>query len=359
MTDKLPPVLPPVPPPVPPAVLPRVVVVPGDANGIGPELTAKFFASGPAGARLVLAGDEQVVRLGESQAGTALNLFPVGDDFAGVDDAPPDAVPFVARPALSAADIAPGTLSAECGRASLADVEFAAAAVARGIADGVLFAPLNKAAMKAGGMSAQDELHHLADKLGRRGPISEINILADGPWTSRVTSHIPLRAVADMIDGEKIVAAGILLAAALRDFGIAAPRVAVAALNPHAGDGGNFGREEIDIIAPAVSRLRDGGVDASGPFPADTLFVRAMDGAFDAVVTMYHDQGQIALKLAGFHRGVTVQGGLPVPVATPAHGTAFDIAGKGAANPGATFAAFEVVRRMAANRKKNRKGKTK
>ena len=333
---------------------PLIVVTPGDANGVGPELTAKLLAAGPPpGARVVLVGDEKVVRLGASQAGAALELFPVAEDFSGMDAAPPGATPFAARGKVPAEELRPGQASAACGRAALEDLEFAADAVARGRADGALFAPLNKAAMKAGGMAAQEEVHHLAARLHCQGPVSEINIIASGPWTSRVTSHVALREVAELIDGEKIAASARLLAAALRDFGVSAPRVAVAALNPHAGDHGNFGREEPEVIAPAVARLREEGMDARGPFPADTLFVRAMDGEFDGVVTMYHDQGQIALKLAGFHRGVTVQGGLPIPIGTPAHGTAFDIAGRGAANLGATAAAFDIVRRLAENRKRS------
>jgi len=120
----------------------------------------------------------------------------------------------------------------------------------------------------------------------------------------------------------------------------------VAALNPHAGDGGNFGREEIDIIAPAVQSLQAAGLPVDGPWPSDTVFLKAIAKEIDAVVTMYHDQGQIALKLLGFSRGVTVQGGIPFPVTTPAHGTAFDIAGQGKANLGATRAAFDLACKM-------------
>ncbi len=132
----------------------------------------------------------------------------------------------------------------------------------------------------------------------------------------------------------------------MRDAGIAAPRIAVAGLNPHAGDGGNFGREEIDVIGPAVEDARRNGADVQGPFPPDTVFVRARNGAFDAVVTMYHDQGQIAMKLMGFDRGVTLMGGFPFPICTPAHGTAYDIAGKGIAHIGATRAAVLLAARL-------------
>jgi 4-hydroxythreonine-4-phosphate dehydrogenase len=133
----------------------------------------------------------------------------------------------------------------------------------------------------------------------------------------------------------------------MRVAGFERPRIAVAALNPHAGDGGNFGREEIDSISPAVENARSEGVEAEGPFPADTVFLRAKSGAFDAVLTMYHDQGQIAMKLMGFDRGVTLLGGFPFPICTPAHGTAYEIAGKGVADIGATRAAVLLAAEMA------------
>jgi 4-hydroxythreonine-4-phosphate dehydrogenase len=150
-----------------------------------------------------------------------------------------------------------------------------------------------------------------------------------------------------MITIDAVVNALELTARSLRAAGFEPPRIAVAGLNPHAGDGGNFGREEIDVIAPAVQRARERGVPAEGPFPADTVFVRARGGAFDAVLTMYHDQGQIAMKLMGFDRGVTVLGGFPFPICTPAHGTAYDIAGQGVANLGATRAALLLAVEMA------------
>ncbi len=142
---------------------------------------------------------------------------------------------------------------------------------------------------------------------------------------ARFTSHIPLRAVVDTISEERIHEAVHLIDRILRKSGVSRPRISVAALNPHAGDGGNFGREEIDIIEPAVRKLARSQMSVDGPWPSDTVFRKALTKEVDAVVTMYHDQGQIALKLLGFDRGVSVQGGLPFPVATPAHGTAFEI----------------------------------
>ena len=135
----------------------------------------------------------------------------------------------------------------------------------------------------------------------------------------------------------------------MRRAGFERPRIAVAGLNPHAGDGGTFGREEIDVIGPAVEGARSLGIEADGPFPSDTVFLRAKSGAFDAVLTMYHDQGQIAMKMMGFDRGVTLLGGFPFPICTPAHGTAYDIAGQGIANIGATRAAILLAAEMASS----------
>ena len=196
---------------------------------------------------------------------------------------------------------------------------------------GIVFAPLNKHALRLAGMTHEDELRWMAERLGVDGFTSEFNITGD-LWTSRVTSHVPLREVADAITGAGVIDAVRIVQRYLVAAGIAAPRIAVAALNPHAGDGGSLGREEIDVIAPAIESVRREGIDARGPLPSDTVFVAAKRGDYDAVVSMYHDQGQIAMKLMGFDRGVTLHGGLPVPVATCASGTAFDIVGRGIAN---------------------------
>jgi 4-hydroxythreonine-4-phosphate dehydrogenase len=199
--------------------------------------------------------------------------------------------------------------------------------------------------MKLGGLKHEDELHHFAAYFGVTGYFCEFNTLGS-LWTARVSSHVPLKDAASYVSRERIVAATRLIHASLRANGVDAPRVAVAAFNPHGGEGGTCGREEIDTIAPAVRELNDAGIPAQGPFPADTLFIKARDGEFDAVVTMYHDQGQIAIKLLGFSRGVTVQGGLPVAITTPAHGTAYDIAGLGRADVQATANAFAIACRM-------------
>ena len=172
--------------------------------------------------------------------------------------------------------------------------------------------------------------------------------------TVPVTTHIAYADVPQSLSIERIVMRGRTTVKGLqRQFGIEAPRIAVAGLNPHAGDGGNFGREEIDAIGPAVEEAVSDGIAAQGPFPADTVFLRAKGGAFDAVLTMYHDQGQIAMKLMGFDRGVTLLGGFPFPICTPAHGTAYDIAGKGIAGVGAARAAILLAAEMAQKQRRS------
>lgn len=236
-----------------------------------------------------------------------------------------------------------------CGAVVLQVLDLCMDGTKRGEVDAICFAPLNKQAMKLGGLKHEDELHHFAEYLGVSGYFCELNTLGD-LWTARVSSHIPLKDAAAMLSQERIVAATRLIYSSLQVSGIAAPKVAVAAFNPHGGDGGVCGREEIDIIEPAVRELRANGLPVDGPFPADTIFLKAQAGQYQAIVTMYHDQGQIAIKLLGFSKGVTVQGGLPVPITTPAHGTAYDIAGQGVADVNATLNAFKIAQRMGAAR---------
>ena len=200
--------------------------------------------------------------------------------------------------------------------------------------------------MTIAGLNAEDEHKYMARYLGFKGYHSEINVL-DELMTTRVTSHIGIKDVAEKINQDAVKRAVNLANDTLLRAGNMRPRIAVAALNPHAGDNGKFGREEIDILEPAINSFQELQMNVSGPWPSDTVFLKAQRGEVDAVVTMYHDQGQIAIKLMGFERGVTVAGGLPIPIATPAHGTAFDIAGQNKANVGAIKQAFDLLVRMA------------
>ena len=325
---------------------PRIALIPGDPAGIGPELVAKLLAAPDIRDRadMLLVGDRKVFELGCRQTGLELPLTPVADPLSDWRDAAPFA--WFEMETITEEEMRVAQVTEAGGRSSLRTLDQALDFATAGAVDAVMFAPFNKASMHLAGLSHDDELHYMAERLGATSYISELNTL-DGVWTSRVTSHIPLRAVADTIDGDRILQAIQLADTTLKRAGYARPRISVAALNPHAGDNGNFGREEIDIIRPAVERAAKLQIQVDGPWPSDTVFLKAKAREVDAIVTMYHDQGQIALKLMGFDRGVTVQGGLPVPVATPAHGTAFDIAGKGIAEVSATRAAFDIAYSMA------------
>jgi 4-hydroxythreonine-4-phosphate dehydrogenase len=309
---------------------PRIGLVLGDPAGIGAELAAKLLADAatPALAAVTVIGDARQLAAGARIAKVA-----------------PPAVEIDDRKNADPAVIGLGQVSAEGGRAALDNFRRALARAREGALDAIVFTPFNKQALRLGGMTFEDELRFAADFLGHRGPLGEFNVL-DRLWNARVTSHVPLARVAALLSVPRIVEAIALTDRSMRAAGTPQPRIGVAALNPHAGDGGAYGREEIEVIAPAIEAARAQGVDASGPFPADTVFLRARDGQFDAVVTMYHDQGQIAIKLLGFERGVTVLGGLPIPVTTPAHGTAYDIAGRGIANDRALKRAFEIAAGM-------------
>ena len=326
---------------------PVVALTLGDPAGIGPELIARLLARPDtcAQANVVLVGDQWLWEDGQQVAGAPIACEPVARLEAVRFRADTSRAAFLAIDTVRSAQVHRGQAEAAGGASVLSVLNLCLDATRAGHVDAICFAPLNKLAMKLGGLKHEDELHHFAAYLGVTGYFCEFNTL--GPmWTARVSSHVPLKDAASYITHDRIVAAARLIHDSLRANGVAAPRVAVAAFNPHGGEGGTCGREEIDVIAPAVHELNRAGVPVQGPFPADTLFIRARDGEFDAVVTMYHDQGQIAIKLLGFSRGVTVQGGLPVPIATPAHGTAYDIAGLGRANVEATANAFAIAARM-------------
>jgi 4-hydroxythreonine-4-phosphate dehydrogenase len=326
---------------------PVVALTLGDPAGIGPELIARLLARPEtmAQANVVLVGDAWLWEDGQPIAGVRIGCDPVAgfDEVRRRRDTSHPA--FLAVETVQPAQVQRGQAQASGGASVLDVLDRCLEAARAGHIDAICFAPLNKYAMKLGGLRHEDELHHFAERLGVTGYFCEFNTL-DALWTARVSSHVPLKDAAGYLTRERIVGAGRLIHESLRANGVAAPRVAVAAFNPHGGEGGTCGREEIDIIAPAVRELNEAGIAAQGPFPADTLFLRARDGEFDAVVTMYHDQGQIAIKLLGFSKGVTVQGGLPVPITTPAHGTAYDIAGQGKANVQATANAFAIACRM-------------
>ncbi|WP_295955282.1 4-hydroxythreonine-4-phosphate dehydrogenase PdxA [Rhodoferax sp.] len=330
-----------------PATQPVVALTLGDPAGIGPELIARLLGQtdATAHANIVLVGDAWLWAEGQKIAGVQVATQPV-HSFAEVRSRVDTSLPaWLPMDTVTAAQVVRSQAQAIGGASVLQVLNACMDATQRGEVDAICFAPLNKFAMKQGGLRHEDELHHFAEYLGVKTYFCEFNTLGD-LWTSRVSSHIPLKDAASYLTQERIQQAAALIYRSLQASGIATPKVAVAAFNPHGGDGGTCGREEIDTIAPAVAALQAQGIAVEGPFPADTIFLKARDGEYQAIVTMYHDQGQIAIKLMGFSKGVTVQGGLPVPITTPAHGTAYDIAGQGKADVNATYNAFRIAARM-------------
>lgn len=311
----------------------------GDRYGVGPELVARLpgIVQVSDGLRVVMVGDRRVFGQGQAAAGVS-DEIPIVTSF-GEAQAPWS---LLHRPCD--AELTPlGRVSAAAGREVLDTLGFLIEATKREEIAGIVYAPLNKQAMRDAGHAAGDELDFFRQHLPATAT-GEINILGE-IWTSRVTSHVPLREVGDLITPANVMRGIRLLADALAQAG-RQPRLAMAALNPHAGEGGAFGREEIDVLAPTIAEARAAGLDIAGPFSSDTVFPRAVGGAFNGVVTMFHDQGQIALKMIGLGQGITLLGGFPVPIATPGHGTAFDIAGTGKAKPDGLMAATRLVTRM-------------
>jgi 4-hydroxythreonine-4-phosphate dehydrogenase len=316
----------------------------GDRYGVGPELVAQLLATLPSRSdmRVAVLGDRRVFDRGRATKGLSGGYPTVGSlaDMQSLDE--PWAL--IHRP-FEAETEPLGRVEAAAGREVLETLGSLIEAATAGLIQGIVYAPLNKQAMRLGGHEAGDELDFFSGRLPAPGAVGEINIL-DALWTSRVTSHVPLRAVGDLITRNSVGRGINLIDSALKRAGRPQPRIAVAALNPHAGEGGAFGMEEIEVIGPAIAEAQARGVDVQGPFPSDTVFPRAVDGAYDGVVTMFHDQGQIALKLIGLGKGITLLAGFPIPIATPGHGTAYDIAGTGRARPEGLQAAVELAARM-------------
>lgn len=323
---------------------PLIALAMGDPAGISPELAARLIVSPrvAAAARVVVIGDRRILEAGAKAAGLTLNI----DTVESRDIGPAEHPVLIDLCNLDLKAVAVGEATLSGGRFALENFSYALRLADVGRVAAVCYTPLNKKAMRFAHPGYDDESRFIQELLQLDGRIKEFNVL-DTVWNARVTSHIPLKDVAANLSREAILAEIHLTVECLKRAGVDAPRLLVAGLNPHAGDGGSFGREEIDLIGPAVDAAAAEGCDVSGPYPADTVFLMALKGGYNAVLTMYHDQGQIAMKLIGFERGVTMLGGLAFPVCTPAHGTAYDITGKGVANPLASEEAVLLAARMA------------
>ena len=328
-----------------------IALVQGDPGGIGPELLVKLLCdeSVRSAANLIVVGAPEIFSRGEDQVGMKVEAVRHAE-FDSNSEIIDDEVLHLDMEVDGIGDAPVARVSVAGGRSSIKGLRKALELFRDGTADGVVFMPFNKEAMHLGGNEFTDELGFAREFFNLEARASEFNV-ANGMWNARVTSHVAMREVPDLLSIDNIEESILLTDRTLKSAGYERPRIVVAAFNPHAGDGGIMGDEEIRVIRPAVERARRRQISVVGPEPADTVWLRVRNGDFDAVVTMYHDQGQIAIKLLGFDRGVSVLAGLPVPVATPAHGTAFDIAGKNVANPVPAKNAFIMCLNMAGDQK--------
>ena len=322
----------------------NIALLLGDPSGIGPELISKLLTQNElSNANITIIGEKNILNAGDKISGNNSDLEIVTDF---------DEINFDKKNKFFL-DISKGNnkdynlseCSAESGETVLNALNLALELAKEKKIDAINFGPFNKTSLKLGGCKFDDELHHMADKLNVKSFFCEFNVV-DNFWTARVTSHIPIKEVPEHIKKDKIMKPIKLINEAMKLNGIENPRVAVQALNPHA----EFGNEEKDEIIPAIEEAKKLGINADGPLPCDTSFITAFKNKnHDCIVGMYHDALQSGLKAFGFDRGVTVQGGLPIPITTPAHGTAFDIAGKNQANLEPTLQSFKIALRMAQN----------
>jgi len=317
---------------------PVIGLIQGDPAGIGSELMVKLLLDQDVRDRadIAIIGAPSVIIRGESIVGESIDRTNVSQFSASLLS---DTLQHIDLEIENIDDVPLASVSAAGGRSSLAGLELAFKLSSTKQIDGICFLPFNKESMHLGGNPFLDEIGFARDYFGIDTAASEFNI-ANGMWNGRVTSHVAMKDVPSLLNQDRICQSIELAHNTLKMAGYDRPRIVVAAYNPHAGDNGLMGREEIDYIRPAVKQMQERQMQVSGPFPADTLWLKVRDGEYDVVVTMYHDQGQIAIKLLGFDQGVSLLAGLPVPVTTPAHGTAYDIAGQNKANLTPTRNAF-------------------
>ena len=317
----------------------------GDPTGIGPEICAKILGQPDilGRCRVRAFGDLRVFQMGQRIAQSPVTC-PIVSSLAEVNET--EVLAFIDMQNYDPTNMSLGEVDPTAGQSVGATLTEVIHLTDQCHLDAVVYAPLNKEALYRGGYRFKGEIHLFAHILQVTKGYGEMNMV-DNLWTSRVTSHISIAEVSQHITISNVTQAIQLASTTLQRAHIHTPRIGVAALNPHAGEGGLFGREEIDVIIPAIQAAQQQEIHALGPYAADTIFLRANMLKLDAIVSMYHDQGQIALKLLGFDRGVTVSAGLPITIVTPAHGTAFDIAGQGIADSSALRSAMLLAARMA------------
>ena len=322
----------------------NIALLLGDPSGIGPELVSKLLSEDVTNkANVIVIGEKNILENGHKISGKNTDLNYV-ENFEQINFDNGNKF-FLDISNGKNHDYKLSECSKESGESVLSALNLALELANQKKIHAINFGPFNKTSLKLGGNKYSDELHLMAEKLNVKNFFCEFNVI-DNFWTARVTSHIPIREVPNQIKKDKIIRPIKLINEAMKLNGIKQPRVAVQALNPH----GEFGTEEKDEIIPAIKEAKQIGINAEGPLPCDTSFITAYKNKnHDCIVGMYHDALQSGLKAFGFDRGVTVQGGLPLPITTPAHGTAFDIAGQNKANLEPTLNSFKIALTMAEN----------
>lgn len=319
---------------------PTIGLLYGDAAGVGPEIVAKALSNEEIlnSATWILIGDERIFNRGAKTVDRELSYQKVEN----IDDVKPEdsSLWLIDTKSTCPDETEMGVLSVESGKAAGDNLMIALNYAKDLKLDGLSYAPMNKSALFKGGYEFKDDIHLVASVFGLESGFSEVNVMND-VWFTRVTSHIPLKEVAENITKQSVLDSIYFANKIVSKAGIT-PKIAIAGLNPHAGDNGLLGDEENEIISPAIEEAKQNGVDAHGPFPADTIFLRLDKENYNCLLAMYHDQAQIGMKTMGFNKGVTISGGLPIVITTAAHGTAFDIAGKGIADPGAFEQALKL-----------------
>ena len=342
----------------PPSV---IAITMGDPAGIGPEITAKALANSElrAMARFLVIGDRRIAERAVAVTGVDLEVVPVPDAAATGDD--PGVLYLHDLDNVDHKSFEYGRLSGMCGQAAFESIDAAISLAMDRLVDATVTAPINKEALRLAGIPFAGHTEIYADKTGTDD--YAMMLVHDSLRVAHVSTHVSLREACDRVSRDRVGRVIHLAHAAVRDFGVRNPRIAVAGLNPHAGENGLFGREEIEQIAPAIQAARAEGLDVVGPLPPDTLFPMAAAGDYDCVVVMYHDQGHIPLKLLGFTydksagftevKGVNITLGLPIIRTSVDHGTAFDKAGTGSASEASMAQAIRYATRLAQQKHEN------
>jgi 4-hydroxythreonine-4-phosphate dehydrogenase len=327
---------------------PIIAITMGDAAGVGPEVIVKGLASGNIKAicRPLVVGEGSIIEAAIELTNSPLKLRPV----RGVEEVKGESgtIDLLDLHNLNRGDVVTGQVCPACGRAAMEYVAKAVGLALNGQVKAMVTAPINKVAAR---QADHGEMGHLEYIAKLTGATEYATMLVSGPLrVVHLTTHYSLKQACDHVTRERILARLKLAHGSFQGWGVGHPRLAVAALNPHAGEGGLLGSEEIEEIAPAIQDARASGIDARGPFPADSVFNRAISGEFDAVLAMYHDQGHIPVKVYGFEKSVSVALGLPLVRTSVDHGTAFDIAGKGIANHESLIEAIKMAAKLAMKR---------